>query len=98
MIVSEEEAKTKRCCGPEGCGEREGRPEHKHALRLSAIEVEAATVALMPRMCIGSACMAWRWAQKPNPDFQPMSAWPTLPHANLYLEDRERGYCGYAGG
>jgi len=46
--VTEEEAKTKRCCGPNGCGRLQddlsGSPDNA------------------PRYCIGSACMAWRHA------------------------------------
>lgn len=50
--------------------------------------------------CIASACMAWRWAQKPNPDWKPSPF--TFPHdpraaAPTYIEDREHGYCGLAG-
>lgn len=53
--------------------------------------------------CLGSACMAWRWSQKRNPDWKPdTSGWagPGRHPADtppLYVEDREHGYCGLAG-
>ena len=47
MIVTEEEAKTKRCCGPEGCG--------------GNAEMHGWPNGHIVRFCIGSACMAWRW-------------------------------------
>jgi hypothetical protein len=44
MSVTEEQAKEKRCCGPEGCG---------GSLYLHKSKSDE-------RWCIGSLCMAWR--------------------------------------
>ena len=44
---TEAEAKSKRCCGPNGCGER-----------LPGMTSNARH----ERWCIASACMAWDWA------------------------------------
>lgn len=50
--------------------------------------------------CLGSGCMAWRWAAEANPDY-------VLPHVlqinsdprtNLmYIRSKTHGYCGLAG-
>jgi len=56
----------------------------------------------MDSQCVASRCMAWRWAQKANPEWKPRHSlqWPPL-HPDegppMYLEDRTRGYCGLAG-
>lgn len=42
--MTEEQAKTTRCCGPEGCGELQ----------------EEGRYLAFTRLCIGSSCMAWR--------------------------------------
>lgn len=54
--------------------------------------------------CVASKCMAWRWAQKPNPDWKSdhggMMAWPRSDMRNdapMYIDDTTRGYCGLAG-
>lgn len=47
MLLTENEAKEKRCCGPVGCGRKPS---------------AALTSASDDRFCIGSACMGWRWA------------------------------------
>ena len=50
---SEDRAKQMRCCGASDCGER-GAPEPGLEAR---------------RLCVGSACMAWRW------DFDDPCSW-----------------------
>lgn len=64
----------------------------------------APTYTLPSSRCIASECMAWRWAQKRNPDWKPepgymMSVTPTHPADDepLYVADPEHGYCGLAG-
>lgn len=52
--------------------------------------------------CIASACMMWRQAQKPNPDWRQssMASYP-MPNTRfdppMYINGPERGYCGLAG-
>ena len=66
MIVTEEEAKTKRCCGPRECGNAVA------IWKLLPIKESAADEAFyghdyfVERMCIGSACMAWRAEHETN--------------------------------
>jgi hypothetical protein len=43
--ATEQDARTRRCCGPEGCGH--------YVLR--------ATASGADRYCLASGCMAWRW-------------------------------------
>lgn len=51
--------------------------------------------------CLGSGCMAWRVALRPNPAFVEMgNTWPDsrTPEQKIpYLRNHERGYCGLAG-
>lgn len=70
MIVTEEEAKTKICCGGVGCGQ------------IIMIEGPGLVEDSYERRCIGSACMAWRWAPTPA-----LTADRSTTH----------GYCGKAG-
>ncbi len=63
MILTEEEAKTKVC-------QESMMPAISMASGASSSGV--AGMGFMPRHCIGSVCMAWRWHDKP---VQPM----TLP-------------------
>ena len=48
--MTEDEAKTKACCGGPGCGKwvPQTKEQMQHGIPSQ-------------RLCIGSACMAWRW-------------------------------------
>ncbi len=77
MTLTEEEAKkTKRC------QESFGPPATPMQMSYTVGVGIAAHTA--PLMCLGSACMAWRWVQIIGGDgFTPM--------------DTDKGYCGKAG-
>jgi hypothetical protein len=86
MIVTEEEAKTKRCqesyappvvASPSGSSTSD---LAYHSYAIGSLGAGYATVGA-PAFCIGSACMAWRWFD--NIDDQAI--------------EQPRGYCGKAG-
>ena len=91
MILTEEEAKTRRC--QEGFSH----PLYHSQAPLTTNDMAMAPMHLMgspygaayaamasPSHCIGSACMAWRWRQIIGDDgFTPA--------------DTDKGYCGKAG-
>lgn len=93
--MTEEEAKTKRCCGPSGCGFTTGAENHIAYHDGSTGELMAAVVPI--RWCIGSACMGWR--RLPRPEYDPDVQ---LQYHGSSLKDIERmklsaGFCGLAG-
>lgn len=51
--------------------------------------------------CIGAACMAWRWDQMRNPDYNPhsgmMAVYPPRAEVPSYIRDPKNGHCGLAG-
>ena len=53
--------------------------------------------------CIGSKCMAWRWALEPDPNFKPthpmMDTHPRNPATDPspWRASTTNGYCGLAG-
>lgn len=86
--MTDDEAKTKRCCGPEGCGTYEG---GKPPLYVSDARGGTFLLAGQPRFCIGAACMAWR-------TFQTDAITSVdLPSGIAHVEKRDGGYCGLAG-
>lgn len=84
--MTEQEAKTTRCCGPSGCGYQNGLIVQRDA--------SGEVVSAEPeRWCIGSTCMAWRWNYVemdrlgvPLPDPRPVRSY-----------DKDDGFCGLAG-
>lgn len=104
MLLTEQEAMTQRCIGPEGCGVMVGigepilveRDDIDHEPFRDDDYVKA--WAQHERRCIGSACkMAWRWADEyrsssggcGSSDFMQAAGYPG-PYEQL-------GYCGIAG-
>lgn len=93
MTYTENEAETKWCpaarVGSGGSGNR------------YSFDIDATKASAFAK-CIGSNCMMWRWANKPNPAWQPPNMMTTYgadtrndPPA--YIDDTTRGYCGLAG-
>ena len=88
--MTEEEAKTKHCCGPEGCGSREENKFGYPKPTASNSELLRYTIGstMMPRMCIGSACTAWRKLKRRE------SQTSQVDNRTTWIET---GYCGLAG-
>ena len=63
MIVTEEEAKTKRC--QESYGDGWTTPDGRMATLAGSPNGQALVAS--PYFCIGSACMAWRWQDQASP-------------------------------
>ncbi len=87
--MTEEQAGTKPCIGPENCGKRANEYQPFFATGMSVVEMYQRDQAFFEqwkartsRLCIGSACMAARWA----PDLAPIDG-VILPQF----------YCGLAG-
>jgi hypothetical protein len=96
-MFTEDQAKKRQCCGPPIVASMS-------LIAPSVAENGAALEDLVAKqsLCSGAQCMAWRWAQKPNPDWKPDHGMMYPPpdrrlDPQPYIEDRERGYCGLAG-
>lgn len=66
-------------------------------------ETKAEEVIHSGSLCIGSACMAWRFGIKRNPDWKPvhqmMTGYSQHPDdvEQPWIKDIENGHCGLAG-
>lgn len=78
--MTEQEAKTKTCCGP-----------NIVLLGLLVTTGKKISDPVGPMLCVGSACMAWRWTERRTP----AGTNPAGGSFAAYGEDR--GYCGLAG-
>jgi hypothetical protein len=79
--MTEEEAKTKACCGPSYCGKIVDRWREMNRNDESYLRTN--------RVCIASACMAWRWEwEKGDMNDQAPEQWRVSTTI---------GYCGVAG-
>jgi hypothetical protein len=85
MILTEEEAKTKRC--QESFGSQPNAPfGSQHESVTSGF-----AQPMSPTHCIGSACMAWRWGKSTQSTcYYPEGTKATDP-------ETWRGYCGKVG-
>lgn len=83
MILTEEEAKTKRC------QESYGPPLSSNGMSMVSAGVSIA-VQTSPTHCIGSACMAWRWSGWSNGNGVYSEKNPTADHPDFH----RYGYCG----
>jgi len=85
--MTEEEAKTKRCCGPEGTGTTIN-PDTKVNMK------EVITGVCIPRWCIASDCMGWQWVKgKGN---TPHMTEKAQAKVDALPQDQRHGYCGLA--
>lgn len=82
MIVTEEEAKTKRCQESYAACSQVTPEGHTFAMAFSGGAYATATA---PSMCIGSRCMAWRWRD----------SW--VEDGRNAAQPNTKGYCGKAG-
>ena len=88
--MTEDEAKTKWCCGP--LQNLRGMMVLSYIANGAAHEVEETFPCR--GMCIGSECMAWRWHLKgTDPDLIAARQYPDVPEPN----EPDGGYCGMAG-
>ena len=90
MIVTEEVAKTKRC--QESYAATSVSPTG-HMVTISA--TSTGLIATAPSMCIGSACMAWRFLTRL--DEMRLGQNEIAVYSEVDIETEVVGYCGKAG-
>jgi hypothetical protein len=90
MFVTEEEAKTKLCCGP----------PMQHAIAKLHAGLITATDAEKDVLCVASGCMARRWAEEKNAEAEAAFEATCPTGASMGCEvtgPSPVGYCGIAG-
>lgn len=98
---TEEEAKTKWCPEARIIAFNIATGDHAPVAGNGVSKLDGESARTM--LCVASACMHWRWALKPNPDFyhsmegmvvtRGLDFQPVPSH----IEDRTQGYCGLSG-
>ncbi|MCA1458059.1 hypothetical protein I6F35_33540 [Bradyrhizobium sp. BRP22] len=89
MLVTEEEARSKRCQESFGDGSVSAGAAQAMGVPVNPFShgfSPASMVHASPHNCIGSACMAWRWMQVLASNGM-----------DVVQDSRGRGYCGKAG-
>jgi hypothetical protein len=84
--MTEEEAKTKACCGSYMIAAAIATADYS---RTGAPRPDA-----INGYCIGSACMAWRWETRQTNPVHPMMA-VSMDYQPIY-EATDQGFCGLA--
>jgi hypothetical protein len=98
MILTEEEAKTKRC--QESFGSQPNAPFGSMHMAVTASYAQP----MSPTHCLGSACMAWRWKIEGGqmtvaPLYAGFNQGPShaIPVPGTSKPSTTHGYCGKAG-
>jgi hypothetical protein len=84
--MTEDEAKTKVCCGPLGIAST-------IALKGAPATAENEAMAERSGLCLASACMAWRWAGYRAKD----GTWVRKTAGGPWKPEIADGFCGLAG-
>lgn len=86
-MINEDEAKQRRCCGPEGCGCK--KPDSYHEDGNDVI-----IISNTERYCAGPDCMGWRKSGSKFKDNQGKLHDRNLTDMGEWIDV---GYCGLAG-
>ena len=90
-MLTEDEAKTKRC--QESFGDGWTTPDGRLAMSAPA----GVAVVASPSFCIASACMAWRWKRGNIYTLQPDDPTSFIVTEGTGDYSATHGYCGKAG-
>ena len=102
-MLTEEQARELRCCGPEGCGEYRGEdvpstipnidPETGEIKSITSGYPLTGRAEPYERFCIASKCSAWRWGEAAHWEGNTSGMRPEDTGAVTV----RRGFCGLAG-
>jgi hypothetical protein len=103
-LLTEQEAMTQRCIGPEGCGVMVGIGEPRVIEHNDGYPEDPAETyhekywEKYERRCIGSACkMAWRWSDEYRSSSGGTGSYDFMQAAGYPEPYEQLGYCGIAG-